>query len=163
MKRLATPNELIISNDCQIMILGTIPSVKSSEEKFYYMHPRNRFWQVLSNLLNVDLVNASIEKKKKILLQHKIALYDVINSCEIINSDDDKITNVSVNNIPEIIKGTQIKHLFLNGSTAYKLLIKHFPNLKPIATPLPSTSPKNAKMSLDDLLSYWKIILKFLS
>lgn len=151
-----------IYKEAKILILGSMPSVKSRQEGFYYMHPQNRFWLVLSKLLNADFVNASIDEKKKLLKRKKIALYDVISSCDIIGSLDSKITNVVLNPIDIYIKGTNIEKIFLNGQKAKMLFKRHFPKLVEMATFLPSTSSTNASYRLDDLVKSWQVITNYL-
>ena len=80
---------IFINKDSKILILGSFPSVKSRELDFYYMHKQNRFYKVLSLIFDEDFYNASIDDKKELLKKHHIALYDVIEECEINNSNDD--------------------------------------------------------------------------
>ena len=79
---------IFINSNSKILILGSFPSVKSREEEFYYMHKQNRFYKILSILFNEDFYNVDINKKKELLNIYNIALYDVIVSCEIENSND---------------------------------------------------------------------------
>ena len=37
--------EPVYNENSRILILGSLPSVKSSEQGFYYGHPQNRFWR----------------------------------------------------------------------------------------------------------------------
>lgn len=76
-----------------ILILGSFPSVKSRQAAFYYGHPQNRFWKIMSMLLNCDIPN-DIASKKAIMLQNHIALWDTIEECDIIGSSDSSIKNV---------------------------------------------------------------------
>ena len=76
---------IFINSNSKILILGSFPSVKSRELDFYYMHKQNRFYKILSNLFNEDFYNVDIITKKELLTKYKIALYDVIEECEIIN------------------------------------------------------------------------------
>jgi hypoxanthine-DNA glycosylase len=133
--------------------------VKSRENHFYYLNPLNRFYQVLSILLNEDLVNPSIEEKKEILLKRKIGLFDVIKSCLITGSADASISDVKINDIDEIVNMTKIEKINLNGGKAYSLFKRYFPHLIPIAQKLPSTSRSNARYQVEDLVVEWKIIL----
>ena len=105
-------------NDSEVLILGSMPSLKSREEGFYYMHPQNRFWCVLECLYN-EKIGSSIEAKKEFLEKHKIALWDTIESCDITGSSDSSIKNVKVNNINEIIKDSKIKSIFCTGKKSY--------------------------------------------
>jgi hypoxanthine-DNA glycosylase len=133
------------------LFLGSFPSVKSREYSFYYMHPQNRFYPLLKEVFNDDFTTLDLVKKKELLLKHKIALFDVIKSCEIIGSSDSSIKNITPNDIEYIVKNSNIKKIILNGKLAYNLFIKYFPSLTNISYYLPSTSPANAKCSLDKL------------
>lgn len=154
-----------IDNNSSILILGSIPSVKSREEEFYYAHPQNRFYKVISSIFNEQLPT-SIEDKKELLVKHHIALYDVIYSCDISNSDDSSIRNVTPINIKELLNEfPNINRIIVNGNKAKELFKKYL--LKDIDIQnieiyyAPSTSPANAKMSLDQLVGiYSKSIVK---
>ena len=78
----------------KILILGSLPSVKSREQMFFYGHPQNRFWKVMAAVLQVE-VPISIDEKKKMLHENHIALWDTIYSCDIIGSSDSSIRNVT--------------------------------------------------------------------
>lgn len=156
------PFGAVIDKDCKILILGSVPSIKSVENSFYYMHPKNRFWTVLSALLGAELYTADIPTRIEKLLAHNIALYDSVEECDISGSSDSKITNVIPADIPALIDGTAIARIFCNGAASYTNLIKHHPQLEPITERLPSTSPANAACSLERLTREWSIILKYL-
>ena len=150
----------VYDENSRILILGSFPSVKSREEGFYYGHPRNRFWRVLSGILSVETPN-TIEEKKGMLLRNRIAVYDVIESCEIEGSSDSSIRNVTPADIGTIMKEAQIEAVFTNGRTAGKLYNRY--QAKDIEVPmieLPSTSPANAAFSMDRLLDIWGTSLK---
>lgn len=153
---------IFINKDSKILILGSFPSVKSRELDFYYMHKQNRFYKVLSLIFDEDFYNASIDDKKELLKKHHIALYDVIEECEINNSNDETIKNVKPANIKELIKNSNISHIFINGSKAKELYIKYNQDLLDKTTFLPSTSARNAKYSLNDLFNYYQIIKQYL-
>jgi len=71
-----------VNKNSKILILGSMPGVKSLEAQEYYAHPQNRFWKVLSNVYDEDIPQ-SIESKKDFLKRHNIALFDVVKSCTI--------------------------------------------------------------------------------
>lgn len=146
--------EAFYDKDSVYLFLGSFPSVKSREQNFYYMHPQNRFYPLLKEVFSDDFTSNDIEKKKELLSKHHIALFDVIESCEIIGSSDSSIKNVIPNNLESILNNSNIKKIILNGKLAYKLFTKYFPNLLNMAYYLPSTSPANAKFSLADLKNY---------
>lgn len=139
----------------QILILGSFPSVKSREQKFFYGHPQNRFWKVLASLTKEE-VPGSVEEKKKLLLKNHIAVWDVIASCEINGSSDSSIRNVVANDLSIILKEAKIKKIYTNGTKAYELYKRFtFPLTKIEPIKLPSTSPANAAYSLERLISMW--------
>lgn len=154
---------ILINRDSQVLILGSFPSVKSREFNFYYMHKQNRFYKVMSMLFNDDFYNADIESKKELLKKYKIALYDVVEECEIENSNDETIKNVIPADIKKYIKHSAIKRIFINGTKAKELFIKYNKDLLDITTFLPSTSARNAKMDLNILVDKYKIIKQYLN
>jgi len=145
----------IYNKNSKILILGSMPSITSRETNFYYAHKSNRFWKVINILFNQNLI--SIEEKIKFLLDHNIAIWDTIKSCDITGSSDSSIKNIKVNNINKLIKETNIKHIFCTGKTSYNTFIKHINTNVPV-TCLPSPSSANASLSLDDLVKEYKII-----
>lgn len=145
-----------------ILILGSFPSVKSREDGFYYAHPQNRFWRLLPRLFKEE-EPGSREEKIQFLQRHKIALWDVIASCEIHGSSDASITNVVPNDLTPILQKEKIKAVFCNGKTSWNLYKKYQePVLHLSATALPSTSPANASFTLERLQEAWKAILAIL-
>ncbi len=152
----------VFSEDSKVLILGSFPSVKSRETAFFYGHPQNRFWKIIAALVNED-VPETIEQKKKLLLTNHIALWDVIESCEITGSSDQSISNVVPNDLNLILSKADIRKIFCNGSKSYDLYMKHiYPLTGIIPGKLPSSSPANAAFSLDRLIEKWKEIVDFL-
>lgn len=151
----------VYSSDSKILILGSFPSVKSRESQFFYAHPQNRFWKVLTALYAPDggVELDTVDKKREFLLMNKIAVWDVIQSCEITGSSDSSIKNVKVNDLKRILSAADIEAIFSNGATSYNLYMKYCadklgrPSLK-----LPSTSPANAAYSLERLIEAWSAI-----
>ncbi len=147
--------EPVYDENSRILILGSFPSVKSRETEFYYGHKQNRFWRVAAALTG-EPVPVSVEQKKRLLLKHGIALWDVIESCDIIGSADSTIRNVVPADINRITKEAPIEKIFVNGGTASRLYDKFLlPVTGTAATKLSSTSPANARMSLDELIDEW--------
>ena len=144
----------------RILILGTFPSVKSREQHFYYGHPQNRFWKVLASLTQWPQIPQTIEEKKQMLLQNGIAIWDVIQSCDIAGSSDSSIKNVVPSDIGSILKNSGIKRIYANGNMAKKLYEKYIlPETGVPIIGLPSTSPANAAYSLERLKKSWQQIL----
>ena len=152
--------EPVYDKDSEILILGTLPSVKSRENNFYYGHKQNRFWKVLATLLK-EPVPDTIEEKKAMLLAHRIALWDVIQSCDIKGSSDSSIKNVQPTDIGMILEKTNVTQIYANGNKAGQLYKRYqFPVTGRKATVLPSTSPANAAWSLERLCEAWRVILE---
>lgn len=146
----------IYNKNSKILILGSIPSIKSRENNFYYAHKQNRFWNVLNILFKTDL--KTNEEKIEFLLTKNIALFDVIKECDINGSSDSSIKNIKVNDLEYIINNSNIKYIFLTGKTAYNLYKKYFNNLNIDYYYLPSPSSANATYSREKLVDEYKII-----
>lgn len=116
--------EPIFDSRCRILILGTFPSVKSREENFYYGHPRNRFWRIISDLTRSPLP-VTREEKTDLLLKNHIALWDVIESCEIKGSSDSSIRNVVPARLERILSAAPVKKIYANGTTAKRLFDRY--------------------------------------
>lgn len=151
--------EPVYDENSRILILGSFPSVKSREGKFFYHHPQNRFWKILSALTGDDFLT-DVDKKKELLLKNRIAVWDVIASCKISGSSDSSIKDVVPNDINRILQAAPIKHIFTNGGKSYDLYRKYLLPVTGIpAVKLPSSSPANAAWNLERLVEAWKIIL----
>ena len=153
---------IFIDKDSETLILGSFPSNKSREVMFYYGHKQNRFFPVLARLFN-ELAPTSVKERKDFLKRHKIALYDVIEECDIEGSSDSSIKNVIPIDIASILSEyPNIKIIGITGNTAKyyfnRYLISKVGNIKLVY--LPSTSPANAKMSLDSLTEKYQELIK---
>lgn len=149
----------VVDSECEILILGSMPSAKSREINFYYGHPQNRFWKVISQIYDEKLP-LTIDEKKEMLLKNHIALWDVIASCDIIGSSDQSIKNVVGNDMSIILKQANIRKIYANGNKAYELFEKYCVTKdQPEVIKLPSTSPANAMWTLERLTAEWKQII----
>ena len=151
-----------INNNSKILVLGSMPGIKSLNESQYYAHPQNRFWKVMGYICNEPkLYEFYYEQKLKILLDNNIALWDVIKSCKREGSLDSDIQNEKPNDIKGLLKKyPNIKIICLNGNKSYSLFKKYFPDIneKYRCYKMPSTSPANAKYNLDKLIKEYNII-----
>ncbi len=148
--------------DSRVLILGTIPSPKSRETGFYYGHPQNRFWKVLSAILNCT-VPQSNDEKREFLHKNHIALWDVLASCMIENAADTSIREPKANDMNIIFREADIRGVFATGKKAYDLYNRLCPEAKNHpAVCLPSTSPANCRFSLEELIRYYSCIKEFL-
>ncbi len=148
----------VFDEHSRILILGSFPSVKSREAAFFYGHPQNRFWKVLSRIF-CDPLPETIPERKAFLLRHNIAVWDVIHACDISGSSDASIRNVVPNDLSSILEHASIQQIYTNGRTAEKLYQKYTLPLtgKPCIC-LPSTSPANAAWNLERLAEAWQVV-----
>lgn len=147
--------------DCnsRVLILGTIPSPKSRERGFYYMHPQNRFWRMLSGVLGEE-VPADIPGKREMCLRHGVALWDVLAECSIDGASDSSIKNAVPNRLEVIFQSADIKAVFTTGKKAQSLYERFFPDgMKAVC--LPSTSPANRTISESEMLEKYRAIAEY--
>ena len=142
----------------RILILGSFPSVKSREMQFYYGHPQNRFWKLLSRIYDQP-VPETVDERRAFALRNGIALWDSIESCTILGSSDSSIRDVTPTDVRMILEYAPIAHIYANGNKAMTVYRKwQLPRTGREAVCLPSTSPANAAWSLDRLFTVWKQI-----
>ena len=161
------PFKPIFDKNSKILILGSFPSVVSRKFGFYYANPQNRFWRVLAGILNAA-VPESTDEKIKFLLAHHIAIYDAAISCEIEGSSDAKMSKIVPVNLKPIFKIANITQVYANGGKAYEICKKYLEGeiikaTKNEVIKLPSTSPANAKFSLEKLANEWSVIARTLA
>ncbi|HKL10970.1 MAG TPA: DNA-deoxyinosine glycosylase [Clostridia bacterium] len=138
--------EPILGKNPEILILGTMPSVKSLENREYYGHGRNQFWRIMGDLFGFRR-DDDYELRKRRIIEKKIAVWDVIGSCERKGSLDRDIKNARHNDITGFIKGhPTIKTVVLNGGKARDIYKKYFESSLPEVESFAfySTSPANA-------------------
>lgn len=142
----------IYNKNSKVLILGSIPSIKSREIGFYYSHPKNRFWKTLEIVYD-EKIGESKQDRIKFLNKHNIALFDVLKSCDINSSSDNSIKNPVPNDLTNILKNSNIKTIFTTGNKAYQLYKKYlYDKTKIEAILLPSTSPANCPKGIEEKL-----------
>lgn len=143
----------------RVLILGSMPSVASRQQAFYYAHPRNRFWPLMAALDGALL--ETVEQRTAFLHRRHFALWDVIASCTIAGSSDASIRDVQVNDFKPLLAATEIKTIVTTGKTAGRLYQKYAQaDTGMEALILPSTSPANAAMSLDQLIAAYRFLFE---
>ena len=153
------------SPESEVLLLGTMPSPASRRLGFYYMHPQNRFWRVLPLVFgeppllpnNAADRDAAVSGRRDFLIRHRIALWDVLSSCEISGAADSSIRRESPNDFSEILAGSRIRIVFFTGKAAQALWKRrcaalYEPQFSLETRCLPSTSPANARFSLESLV-----------
>ena len=149
--------EPVAQPDARLLILGTMPSVESLRQSFYYSHPRNAFWGVMAQVLNEPLPE-NIEEKKSMLTRHRIALWDVVHSCVRPGSLDSDIRDVEPNDFGMLFaRCSGIEKILFNGATAQQLYEKKVGTMPPgcIGQRMPSTSPAYT-LSFEHKLATWR-------
>lgn len=154
----------LINADSETLVLGSMLSPKSAQARFYYAHPQNRFWRVIAQVFDAELP-ASFEECAKLALSNKLALWDVISSCDIVGAADSTITAVEYNDIAGLLdRYPRLTRIFTTGGKAHELLMKYNKaHKRPViaaATRLPSTSPLNCATSLDALVAAYSVLKK---
>lgn len=157
-KKITHPFPPLFDENSRTLILGSFPSVKSREVRYYYGHPQNRLWKLIAALYEED-VPSSNEEKKNLILSHNLALWDSIKSCTITGSSDSSVKDVVPNDLSVILDNSKVDRIFCNGALPFKIYMKYiYPTTGIEAVKLPSTSPANAAFSLERLISEWSII-----
>ena len=138
--------EPVYDENSVLLILGSFPSVKSRKIQFYYGNKQNRFWRVVCSYFGEEIPE-SVEDKRKFLLNHRIALWDIVTECEITGSKDDSIKNFKVADIQTFLQNSNIKYIILNGSKAYSIFCENYSKIAIPYKKLPSTSPANTRFN----------------
>jgi hypoxanthine-DNA glycosylase len=147
-----------ISNiDAEILVLGTMPGEKSLELNEYYGHGGNQFWKIMFACFNQPYIN-DYEQKKKLLTDHKIALWDVLMHCEREGSSDNNIKDEFPNDFDNFFHDhPNIKTLIFNGNNAYDYYVQYLGlNNEKKFTILPSTSPMNTWKTVEEKMHEWR-------
>lgn len=163
--------EPVWNEESRVLILGTMPSPASRAAGFFYMHPQNRFWKVVPEVFgeklklpnNADERDAAIAERCDFLLRHKLALWDVLASCEIQGAADSSIKNAKPNDFSKLFEKSKIRHVFCTGKTSFNLWKKfcaaqYEEHYGLICECLPSTSPANAAWSIERLVAEYQKI-----
>lgn len=155
------PLPALYQSDAKVLILGSFPSVKSREAMFFYGHPQNRFWPMLAKILDRPMPS-SIAEKRALVLENRLAMWDVVKTCEIKGSSDSSLKAIELTDISSILESADIEAILLNGKKAYNLFVKASPSFSGDIHSMPSTSPANAATSMEQLVKAWSIILDYI-
>jgi len=155
----------IADQHAKILILGSMPGQVSLDNQAYYAHPRNAFWPIMFTLFNKNIAIDDYPLRKQLLIDHNIAVWDVLQSCHRSGSLDSaiKMQSITANNFTAFFSSHPgIQHVFFNGAKAENIYSKfvqthvdeQFSHLK--YTRLPSTSPAYASINLQQKTKIWK-------
>ena len=159
MKHYTHPFDPIIFDDSKTLVLGTFPSIVSFEDNFYYAHRRNQFWKLLRDIFKMS-INTK-EERIELLKEHKIALWDIIASCERENSSDTNLKKIKLNDISSLLLAyPSIKRIAFTGKKAQQLYNKLYKDLSIETFLLPSPSTAYASMKYEEKLSCYREFFK---
>lgn len=153
----------LLTENPQLIILGTMPSVASLKQSFYYAHPRNAFWPIMERHFGISLT--SDEEKRLCLNNNRILLWDVLARCERSGSLDSAIKSPQANDFESLFRSyPDLKRVVFNGQKAFQLFKKQVLNQQKLPQNLqflvmPSTSPANARLTLEDKWLKWQAVL----
>ncbi|MCE3295525.1 MAG: mismatch-specific glycosylase-like protein [Crocinitomicaceae bacterium] len=150
----------LVNPAAEVLLLGTMPGVKSLAMNEYYGHPQNYFWKLLAAVFEEE-IPSSYELKKEMLHRNKIAVWDVLQACEREGSLDNDILNEIPNDFTAFLnEHPKIRLIAFNGQKAAAFFKKHVHLDKEYnLITLPSSSPANAGKSFEQKLKEWKAII----
>jgi hypoxanthine-DNA glycosylase len=155
MDRLIHPFKPIIFSNSKTLILGSFPSIDSFKYSFYYAHPRNQFWKILSKITGYPVNNK--DQKIWLLKEFNLALWDMVKSCNRQNSLDSSLKDIELNDIASLLREyPSIKRVAFTGRKAQTLFEKSFKDLEIERVYLPSPSPAYAKLSFEEKAKIYK-------
>lgn len=153
----------VVSPDARVLVLGSMPGVRSLELQQYYAHPQNGFWRIMAGIIDLD-IDGSYEQRIEALRANKVALWDVLSSCERVGSLDSDIRpeSIQINNFESLLKENKsLTSVFFNGRKSQQLFERYVVGKVPAIGAmtlqyLPSTSPAHASLSFEKKLLVWK-------
>ena len=158
-KHLKHPFQPIVFKDSKSLILGSFPSIDSFNKSFYYAHPRNQFWKILSTISGYPINNQ--DQKIWLLKETKIALWDMVKSCQRENSLDSSLEEIEVNDIAQFLdEHPTLEKIAFTGRLAERLFKIHFDYLEIETIYLPSPSSAYAKMRFEQKVEIYKKLLE---
>jgi len=153
------PFEPIMFEDTKVLVLGSFPSIKSFENDFYYAHPRNQFWKILSTITKYPINNK--DQKIWLLKSNHIGLWDMIKSCNRQNSLDSSLEDEEVNDIASLIECyPSVQKIAFTGRKAEALYRLNFQYLDIPTIYLPSPSAAYAKMNFEEKVRAYETLFE---
>jgi hypoxanthine-DNA glycosylase len=147
----------IADNKATILILGTMPGKDSLKHNQYYAHPQNAFWKIMFTIFNTP-ISTDYTIKQALLLDNRIALWDVLKTCERDSSLDADIIKEEANDLKQFLQNhPQIKLVVFNGKAAMNFYKKHIKETSVLKITMPSTSPAHA-ISFDKKINKWSVL-----
>ncbi|QZH74064.1 MAG: DNA-deoxyinosine glycosylase [Erythrobacter sp.] len=152
----------VVGDNCRVLILGSLPGEKSLAQQQYYAHPRNLFWHLIGQVIDVELVGLPYPARLNTLRENGVGLWDVVASAQREGSLDAQLRNPTANPIAALCQTLpHLRAVAFNGATAFKLGSALVPAEVPTVKLL-SSSPANAGYSADQKSKQWTILREFL-
>lgn len=154
-----------IDVNCTVLVVGSMPSRRSLAAHEYYAHPQNRFWDFVEELFDIPRSMPHGERLAS-LRAHRVALWDVVQSCERETSADSDIRSVQPNDFVGLLRRyPAIARVFCNGGKAFELWrrwvearVTRELGRELLVDRLPSTSPAHASLHRAEKLAAWSIL-----
>ena len=145
----------VYAPDAEVLIVGSMPGVKSLEANQYYAHPRNAFWPILFDVFGAEKRD-SYEQKKALIVHNRLALWDAAAECLREGSLDSSMKEIVYSDFESLYaKCPGIHTVLCNGGTAHALFLKSGAAGDRKVYRMPSTSPAYT-MPYDKKLAAWK-------
>ena len=151
--------EPVYTPQARVLIVGSMPSIKSLADAQYYAHPRNAFWPVMFDVFGVEPTR-DYEAKKALIRDNGLALWDVAEACEREGSLDSNMRDITYNDFASLFERCpHIRTVLCNGGTAHSLFMKSGYAQGKNVIRMPSTSPAYT-MPYAKKLESWKETLQ---
>jgi hypoxanthine-DNA glycosylase len=149
----------VVNQDTRVLVLGSLPGEISLAHNQYYAHKQNRFWSLVGDVIEIDLVGQQYPDRLQTLLEHRIGLWDVVAEARRTGSLDSNIRNHASNDLIALVETLpNLAAIAFNGGTAAKIgeralgeCPKQFRIFK-----LPSSSPAHASVPYPAKLLAWR-------
>jgi TDG/mug DNA glycosylase family protein len=153
----------VVASDTRLLILGSLPGVRSLAERRYYAHPRNLFWRLMGGVVGHDLESLAYEERLAALLAAKVGLWDTVASASRRGSLDAALRDAEYNRLVELAASLpQLRAVGFNGKTAARIGMPQLACSGLALIPLPSSSPAYAAMPLAAKEKLWSALGEFL-
>ncbi len=153
----------VVAPDTRVLVLGSLPGERSLAAARYYAHPRNRFWYLMSSVIDVELEPLGYEQRLAALLRARVGLWDTVASARRAGSLDAAIREAEPNPLADLVGSLpHLRAVAFNGKTAARVGMPQLSGSKLALVALPSSSPANASVPLAEKENLWRSLREFL-
>ena len=147
----------VLDERSEFLVLGTFPSDLSLHQQKYFANPDNQFWQILLTVLKEPFTD-DYDKQLAILRKHRIALWDIIESCIRKGGGDSGISEETVNDPVKLFElFPNLRYLIFNGNRPLQYFAKHQLDEDPLVMvlPFPSTNSRYTRLTMAEKIERW--------